>query len=151
MLTTILKSQGNLGCCTEQQDVLEKTPGPKGSEVTEDAQVLIAFLRHMVEYISLYYISQFFPISEHNISPTQLECYIIRYEEKWEHSWVLINICFMTFCHLTFCILLMLPFLLGGKELDSFKRGELSERQNDECHNLRLTSEIKVFDNVNVS
>lgn len=49
MLTVTLRSQGNLGCGTEQQDALGKTPGPKGSEVTEDAQVLIAFLRHMLE------------------------------------------------------------------------------------------------------
>lgn len=49
VLMITLKSQGNLGCGTEQQDVLEKTPGPKGSEVPEDAQVLIAFLRHMLE------------------------------------------------------------------------------------------------------
>lgn len=49
MLTGTLNSQGTLGCGTEQQDALGKTAGPKGSEVTEDAQVLIAFLRHRLE------------------------------------------------------------------------------------------------------
>lgn len=49
LLTATLKSQGKLGCGAEQQDVLGKTQGPKGSEVTEDAQVLIAFLRHRLE------------------------------------------------------------------------------------------------------
>lgn len=38
-----------------------------------------------------------------------------------------------------------------GRERDGLReKGGLSENQNYECHNLTMTSEIKVFDNVNV-
>lgn len=45
----------------------------------------------------------------------------------------------------------MLLLLLRGKELDFFKRGVTPQKQNDDHPNLRMASEIKGFDNVNVS
>lgn len=51
MLTMTSKGQDKLEWGTEQQDVLEKASGPKGTEVTEAAHVPVVYFRHMLEYL----------------------------------------------------------------------------------------------------